>query len=206
MDPIWSGALVRISQDKGKENWFENIKKDGSFSKTAIGEFLGQIPQFCADKNKDCREGLFIPRKNGFKGKVKVLMDHWCISSCVGFVSNIKDLLKDRVQTFGSPDSGDSTYSRLSILVNPLSIGKIEANVAPMKKARNPDKPESWVRQVVSVTRSTDKDGNILSGKPQKIDVWVPRLWNQDYDSWAAEVFRSATAMQRESRPLQKTH
>lgn len=178
--------------DKGKENWFENIKKDGSFSKTAAGDFLGQIPQFCADRNKDCREGLFMPRKNGFNGKVKVLMDHWCISSCVGFVSNIKDLLKDRVQTFGSPDSGDSAYSRLSIFVSPLPNGKVEAKVAPMKKARNPDNPEPWVRQVVSVTRSTDKDGNILSGKPQQIDVWVPRLWNQDYDSWAAEVFRQS--------------
>jgi hypothetical protein len=48
------------------------------------------------------------------------------------------------------------------------------------------------VRLVVSVTRSTDKDGNVFSGKPQHIDVWVPRLWNQDYDSWAAKVFSKA--------------
>ncbi len=178
--------------DKGKENWFENIKADGTFARTPVGDFLGHVPQFCADRKKDCREGLFQPRKNGFSGKVKLLMDHWCISSCVGFVSNIKDLLKDRVQTFGLPDSGDSAYSRLSVLVNPRSDGGVDAVVAPMKKARNPDKPESWVRQVVSVTRSTDKDGNLLSGKPQEIDVWVPRMWNQNEADWAAAVFRAA--------------
>ena len=61
-----------------------------------------------------------------------------------------------------------------------------------MKKARNPDKPEPWVRQVVAVTRSTDKDGNVLSGKSQHIDVWVPRKWNQTDDEWAASVFDKA--------------
>ncbi|MGZ3775050.1 MAG: hypothetical protein ACXVCY_14265 [Pseudobdellovibrionaceae bacterium] len=178
--------------DKGKEIWFENIKKDGSFGKTQVGEFLGHIPQFCSDRHKDCREGLFAPRKNNFSGKVKLLMDHWCISSCVGFVSNIKTLLKDRVQTFGSPDSGDSAYSRLSIFVNPQTTGKVETKIAPLKKARTPDKPEPWVRQVVAATRSTDKDGKIISGTPQGIDVWVPRLWNQTYEEWESEVFKAA--------------
>jgi hypothetical protein len=178
--------------DKGKEKWFENIKADGTFARLPVGEFLGHIPQFCADRKKDCREGLFQPRRNGFTGKVKLLMDHWCISSCVGFVSNIKDLLKDRVQTFGLPDSGDSAYSRLAVLVSPKPDGSVDSVVAPMKKARTPDKPEPWVRQVVSVTRSTDKDGNLLSGKPQEIDVWVPRMWNQSESDWAASVFLAA--------------
>ncbi len=178
--------------NKGKEILFENIKKDGSFAQTEIGSFFSPIPQFCAEPNKDCREGSFKPRINNFTGKVKVLMNHWCISSCVGFVSNIKDLLKNRVKTFGIPDSGDSAYSRLAVFVSPLSNGEIESKVAPMKKARTPDKPEPWGRQVTAVTRSTDKNGNVLSGKPQYIDVWVPRKWNQTDDEWAASVFDKA--------------
>jgi len=177
--------------DKGKEMWFENIKKDGSFNKVKQGEFLSQIPQFCSSSKRDCREGLFIPRKNRFNGQVKVMMNHWCVSSCVGFVFNIKDLLKDKVKTFGMPDSGDSAYSRLSILVSPKENG-VEAKIASLKKARNPDKPEAWIRQVVSVTRSTDKNGNLLSGKPQKIDYWVPRKWNQTDDEWVESVFAEA--------------
>ncbi len=177
--------------DKGKEIWFGNIKKDGMFSNLKFGEFLPPIPQFCSSSKKDCREGFFQPRKNGFNGQIRVLKDHWCISSCVGFVSNIKDLFQDRVKTFGFPDSGDSAYSRLSVLVSPKG-NSAEAKVAAMKKAKNPDQPEDWVRQVVSVTRSTDKDGNILSGKPQKIDDWIPRKWDQGYDDWVALTFQKA--------------
>lgn len=179
-------------REPGKEMWFENIKKDGSFEKAAYGSFFEHIPQFCASSKKDCREGLFEPRKHKFAGQVKLLMNHWCVSSCVGFVFNIKDLLKDRVRTYGIPDSGDSAYSRLTVFVNPLSNGKIESKVASIKKARNPDNPEPWVRQVAAVTRSTDKTGNIISGKPQHIDIWVPRKWNQTDDEWAASVFNRA--------------
>lgn len=178
--------------DKGKEIWFENIKKDQSFANTREGGFLSHIPQFCSSSKKDCREGLFEPRKNNFMGKIKILMNHWCISSCVGFVYNVKELLKDRVQTFGIPDSGDSAYSRLSVFVSPLENGKIDAKVGSLKNARKPDKPEPWVRQVAAVTRSTDKDGNVISGQPQKIDFWVSRKWNQTDDEWAAAVFDQA--------------
>lgn len=174
--------------DKGKEIWFDNIKKEGTFSRAKNGDFFGQIPQFCANRNKDCREDLFKPRANGFKGQVKVLMNQWCVSSCVGFVSNIKDLLKERVKTYGIPDSGDSAYSRLTVFVGP----KAEVAVGAMKKAQKPDEPAPWIRQIVSVTRSTDKDGKILSGIPQAIDVWVPRIWNQSDDEWASAVFNKA--------------
>lgn len=174
--------------DRGKEIWFENIKKDGTFSRMKNGDFLTQIPQFCANRKKDCREDLFKPRPNGFKGQVKVLMDQWCVSSCVGFVSNIKDLLKERVKTYGIPDSGDSAYSRLTVFVGPQA----EVSVGGLKKAQKPDEPVPWIRQIVAVTRSTDKEGKILSGIPQAIDVWVPRIWNQSDDEWAASVFNKA--------------
>lgn len=178
--------------DGGKEVWFENIKKDGTFTQAKSGDFLSPIPQFCTRRDKDCREGLFEPRPHKFKGKIHLLMNHWCVSSCVGFVSNIKDLLKSRVKTFGIPDSGDSAYSRLAILVTPKDGRGVEAKISSPKKARKPDSPEAWVRQVVSVTRSTDREGHIISGQPQGIDVWVPRLWNQSDEEWASRVFKAA--------------
>lgn len=178
--------------DKGKEIWFENMKHEGVFSKSTENQFLSPIPQFCSSPKKDCREGLFLPIENNFKGEVKLLMNHWCISSCVGFVYNIKDLLKQRVTTYGIPDSGDSTYSRLTLAINNIPNNNYEIKVAPLKKAKNPDDSVSFVRQVVSVTRSTDKDGNLLSGNPQHIDHWVPRKWNQSDDEWASEVFKKA--------------
>jgi hypothetical protein len=44
----------------------------------------------------------------------------------------------------------------------------------------------------VSVTRSTDAEGNIVSGKVQKIDHWVPRSWKQSDEEWQREVFKQA--------------
>jgi hypothetical protein len=125
--------------DKGKEIWFENIKKDGTFSRAKNGDFFGQIPQFCANRKKDCREDLFNPKPNGFKGQVKILMSQWCVSSCVGFVYNIKNLLKERVKTYGIPDSGDSAYSRLTVFVSP----KAEISVGALKKAKT-DSPSRF--------------------------------------------------------------
>jgi hypothetical protein len=110
----------------------------------------------------------------------------------VGFVSNIKDLHTDRVLTYGIPDSGDSACSRLAVVVSPLPNGKVESKVAPMKKARNPDKLEPWVRQLAEVTRSKDIEGYIYSGQPQHTDVCVPRKWNQTDDEWAASVSKQA--------------
>lgn len=115
-------------------------------------------------------------------------MNHWCVSSCVGFVYNIKDLLNKRVKTYGIPDSGDSAYSRLTVFLKPNA----ETSIGSLKKAQSNDQPELWIRQVVAATRSTNKDGKILSGIPQTIDVWVPRLWNQTDEEWASSVFKKA--------------
>lgn len=173
---------------KAKEIWLNDIKTKGLFDKTKEGDFLPPVAQFCADRDKNCNEGQFQPRKHNFNGKIKIMVDQWCISSCVGFIENMVRLFKGRVQTYGHYDSGDSAYSRVTVAGSIIN-GKVETILQPMKKARNPDQPEPWVRQVVSVTRSTDEKGEILSGKPQKIDYWVPRKWNQTDEQWVQDVF-----------------
>ncbi len=177
--------------DKAKEIWFENIKKDGTFAKINEGEFFPPVPQFCADQNKDCREGLFPPKKHKFNGNIKILLNSWCISSCVGFVDNMAKLFKGKVKIYGHPDSGDSAYSRATVAAS-FENNKVKVDVIPQKKAKKPDSPEPWIRQVVSVTRSTDSDSNIISGKVQKVDFWVPRAWSQSDDEWPAAVFEKA--------------
>lgn len=177
--------------DKAKEIWFQNIKKDGTYEKTKEGEFLPTVPQFCADQNKDCREGFFQPRKHKFNGKIKILMNQWTISSGVGFVDNMGKLFKNRVTTYGHFDSADSAYSRATVSAS-LENNKPRVDVLPLSKAKKPDQPEPWIRQIVSVTRSTDSEGNIISGKMQKIDHWVSRPWNQSDEEWQREVFLQA--------------
>jgi hypothetical protein len=177
--------------DKAKEIWLEDLKSTGQFSGTKEGDFLPTVPQFCADQTKSCVLGLFQPRRHKFRGKIKIMVDQWCISSCVGFVDNMSKLFKNRLKIFGHEDSADSTYSRLTLALSFDDNGE-KLQVLPLSKAKKPDPPLPWVRQVVSVTRSTDNSGQILSGKPQKIDGWIPRKWNQSLDEWSKSVFKSA--------------
>jgi len=179
--------------EKAKEIWFEDLKSTGQYAKINEGDFLPTVPQFCADQTKSCSTGLFQPRDHKFRGKVKILVDQWCISSCVGFVDNMSKLFKNRLQTYGHEDSADSAYSRLTLALLPDdTVEKIK--VLPLSKAKKPDSPLPWVRQVVSVTRSTDSFGKILSGKPQKIDYWIPRKWEQSVDDWSKSVFNKAVS------------
>lgn len=90
-----------------------------------------------------------------------------------------------------NPDSGDSAYSRATIATT-FENNKIKIDVIPLKKAKKPDPPEPWVRQIVSVTRSTDREGKIISGKVQKLDYWIPRPWSQSDDDWQKAVFEKA--------------
>ena len=46
--------------------------------------------------------------------------------------------------------------------------------------------------EIVSVTRSTDARGRIISALPQKINVRVPVRWDQSEPDWAASVFTEA--------------
>ena len=178
--------------EKAKDLWLDNIKNNGVFAATKEGDFLPHIPQFCADQKKDCREGLFPIRNNGFEGKVKLLFNHDCVSSCVGFVFNMIDVLKDRVTTYGMPDSADSAYARLTLGLNIADGENIETLVLSLKtfKEKKPDSP--WVREAVSVSRSTDSKGKILSGIPMRVDHWISRSWTQTSDEWAKQVLDKA--------------
>lgn len=178
--------------EKAKERWFENIKKEGIYASTKEGDFFPPIPQFCANQDKDCRENHFRPKKHSFKGQVKVLVDQWCISSCVGFIDNMAKLFKGKIKIYGHEDSADSAYSRLTVAVSNIA-GTNKVTVQTLRKAKKPDSPEPWVRQVIAATRSTDKSGELLSGKPQKLTKWIPRRWNQSDLEWVRDVFRNAT-------------
>jgi hypothetical protein len=186
--------------DGGKQLWLDAVRRDGTFAATPVGAFLPPIPQFCADRKQDCRATKWSPRAHGFRGDVRVLVDPECVSSCVGFVWQMRHALGDRARLFGLPDSADSTFSRLAILASPTASGDVLVEVGPRKRATNVTSPEPWVRQLVSVTASTDPEGRTISGVPQALDAWVPRRWDDGADGWAAKALAAALAAQPRAR------
>ncbi len=180
--------------DPGHELWFDKIKQNGSYAKTPLGSFLPTQPAFCADETKSCDESFYEPLQHGFKGKVDILVDEYCISSCTGFVWQFRDKLKSRVKLLGFPDSGDSAYARLFLDVYLTSDSPgYRVSISPRQGRTMQRLPEgAMLRQQVTVTRSTDAKGRIISAIPMIPDVWVPNRYHHFDDTWEATVFKEA--------------
>jgi hypothetical protein len=188
--------LFKLKADEqAKEIFFESLKKDGTLSKLTAQDFLPPVPQFCATDDKDCRDELFKPLDNGFHGEVRIVLNQWCHSSCVGFVWNMKNVLKDRVKFVGQPDNGDSTYGRVLIAVklDPTAPKGYAISVGPRKSGQRAEAKEGLLfEQSISATRSTDRYGQIISGIPQKVDLWIPAKWDLSWDEWQQEAVKQA--------------
>jgi hypothetical protein len=170
------------------------LKSEGAWDAVAIGEYLPQIPMFCLMKHKDCRESRFRARPHPFKGRMSLLTNRSCISSCDGFVWALKNTFGDRVQLVGQPHAADSTYSRARLDVEwDEEIGfRIRT-----RNERSPVSSKTLFSQVLALSQSTDQGGVTLSGRPLPMDVFVGS------DPLAGQPWRSlalSAALER-SRP-----
>jgi hypothetical protein len=141
---------------------------------------------FCPSSKRDCREGLFQVRNHGFHGRVSLIVNHWCVSSCDGFVYELHNELGARI--VGQPQAADSAYSRLKIQ-GFLDGGRFRLKVASLQA----EDPEGLLfSQTVAVTRSSTRDGSTVSGIPAPVDRFVPSFASQPSEAWRAEAVRAA--------------
>jgi hypothetical protein len=181
--------------DAAKEIWFSDLKKGGTYERVKLDSFLPTIPQFCAHENQSCDKGLYEPLKHGFKGKVRIMVNEWCISSCSGFVWSMKDQLGTRAKLVGFPDSGDTAYARLflDVYLESSSANGFRLQVSPRPGRTRQNLPDGAIlRQQVTATRSTDSKGKVISATPTKTDIWIPYRYRHYDDSWASLVFKAA--------------
>lgn len=181
--------------DKGKHRLYENLKASDKWEKIISGEFIPPMPQFCFSNNGDCLTEKFPVKNDAYKGKIIILTDPWCISSCVGFVWTLKHYLKDRVTFAGLPDSGDSTYSRTYLegaLTNDGKDFKLSIYPRPPQSRAEVSK-DALFRAAISTSRSTDENGNIISGIPMKIDFFNSQKWNEDSEGWVGRLVNLVT-------------
>ncbi len=176
-------------KDLGKVNALESLSRNW-ISK----DFYPPVPQFCADE-RDCLKVKWPTRNKGFAGRYTLLTDPWCISSCVGFAWTLKNALKERVVFIGIPDSGDSTYARAYVDGGfTLKPPFYEVSVSSRPGGTTAKAKNGFVfRQAVSISRSTDETGKIVSGIPQKMDRFVGTRWEESPDEWVARLIKVAT-------------
>jgi hypothetical protein len=183
-------------EDGSKEVWLNELKKSGAYQKIKMGEFLPPVPQFCASaEDESCDRGLFSVRENGFKGDIRILVNEYCISSCTGFVWSLKDQLGKRVKLLGVGDSGDSAYARLflDVYLDENSHEGFRVEVSGRTGSTQQKLPDgAMFRQQITATRSTTKQGKILSATPSKVDQWISYKYRDYDDTWEASLFKAA--------------
>ena len=182
-------------EDKGKFKIYDNLRSSEKWASIKEGDFIPPMPQFCYSNSGDCLTEKFSVQSEAYKGRISILTDPWCISSCVGFVWTLKHYLKDRVQFAGLPDSGDSTYSRTYLEGAFTDEGKnykLSVHPRPPQSKAEVSK-EGFFRAAISTSRSTDDLGNVISGVPMKMDYFTSMKWDEDPDSWVARLIQAVT-------------
>lgn len=175
-----------------QELWFQNIKKEGLWDSVAFGDFLPSLPMFCARKNEDCRIGLFPVKNHGFRGRVTMLVNQECISSCDAFVFTFKQELGDRVRIVGQPQAADTAYSRLRLGVE--LDAKAPGGFSIKSLPQYGDVPKNILfSQVASISRSVTEDGTVVSGRPLPVDIFVP-LTLENEGMWHRAALEAAIA------------
>jgi hypothetical protein len=167
-DPEFLGGL--LWGDPAQLLTYENLRAEGVWQKTAFGDFLPPVPMFCPDDEVDCRKSLFQPKSHPFRGRVSLMMNRLCVSSCDGFVWGVKQVLGDGVKLFGLPQAADSTYSRARIDVEWTQQSGYTTRVLNQS---SPLSSKVLFSQVVAVSLSSDAEGHSIAGRPLPLDGWV---------------------------------
>ena len=182
-----------VWEDPSQIDTYAAIRREGAWDATPFGSLLPPVPMFCAKESGDCRKNLFEPSEHPFRGRVSLLMNRLCISSCDGFVWGVKKILGDRVKLYGQPQAADSTYARARIDVE-WSVEKgfttrvVDKDAAPSS--------ETLFSQVVAISLSTDAEGKSIAGRPLPLDRGVSIDPFQDR-SWHAKVLEAALSDRR---------
>lgn len=175
-DPRLRAAM--IWDDNSHELQFQEYQSSGVWASLKNGDFTPPEPMFCADPNKACTGPMFEAKKHDFNGKVSVMLNENCISSCDGFVSAVKEKLN--ADLYGFYQAADSTFSRLRIDVVKDS-SKVDGFSIVINPQYDPLPNNLIVSQVIATSRSTDKEGNIFSGNPIELKQFIPYKMNENY-------------------------
>jgi hypothetical protein len=175
-----------FKQSIGKNIWYARLKNDLNFNNNLSNDdFLPPVMQNCDFNEKNCKT-FFKPYQHGFQGKINIFYNKNCEKSCLIFLSILKDNLKDKVLLIGQHDSGNTTFSYLTLELK--TNGKIK--ITEHQENHLPLEDDTILKQDVAITKTTDEKGNLYSGKPYKPDIFKPTYYNQSLIDWQRELLK----------------
>jgi hypothetical protein len=183
-DPHIRSALFWGSKDN--EKWFQSLKSSAAWETLAFGSYLPALPQFCNGDRATCHGNALMPLPSPFLGRVTVLMNRQCMSSCDHFVFMAKDFLGSRVTFIGEPTTADMGYARLAIHVLKKTQSGQWTRITPTDENLGPD---DLAVQSVVVSQTRSNDDKILDGHPFWPDIFVPTT-SDDENEWIQNAVR----------------
>lgn len=172
----------------GMTNWFSSFVKTQSWREIPVGEMLPSVSVYCPAMHVPCNEYWIEPSEHSFNGKVSVLVNHKCASSCDGFVWLLQSRLGQRARFFGQPNAADGAWGLLNVDITlDDESGRLNSVVRSLDRAPSPG---TILTQIVVVTRSVSHDGNILDGTPVRLDKFIP--WTiENQTNWVIETIKA---------------
>lgn len=158
---------------EGMRSWFNDLKQTATWDQISVGDLLPSISVYCycPESNVACNDYSIKPYAHSFDGKVSVLLNHKCVSSCDGFVWLLQSRLAERGKFYGLPNAADGAWGMVNVDIIFDEISQsFKSNIRSLDAEPN---PKVVISQVVVVTSSVDRSGRILDGIPVNLNKFV---------------------------------
>jgi hypothetical protein len=150
------------------ENWFSTIRKQESYANTAYGAFLPACADFCRG-SENCELQPIQPAGKLAIGRIVLVTNYNCVSSCDDFVWRMKDYANAIVA--GQPQAADATYSR-------IRLAYYTGNSRIYRKEFGPGQTISeqnlFYTATIPNSAVVNKRGKPMQGLPASLDCEVP--------------------------------
>ena len=176
--------------------WFNYVFETGRYGKVKQGEFLAPVAMFCPP-GSGCANPFFKPTKHNFSGKVSLLTNSNCLSSCDSFSWALKRSLGQNLTVVGQPSAADSAWARIYIDVfgsikNNASAGQFDIKYRPVSSAAPTPSTNLLFTQGFILSRPVDpQTGAPINGDSLNVDRFVPSNL-ENLDTWPADALAAA--------------
>ncbi len=150
------------------ENWFSRIRKQASYQTLPYGAFLPSCADFCRGSDS-CELTPIQPTGKLAIGKILLVTNPNCVSSCDDFVWRMKDYAG--AQVAGQPHASDATFSR-------ITLSYYYQNGQVFRKESGPGQPvptqNLFFTATIPNSAILDRSGKPIQGVPVILDLQVP--------------------------------
>lgn len=155
------------------ENWYQNLAKSSVYKQIDDGDFLPIRADFCRG-DELCEMKPISPTGTSTQDfeQIIVLVNEDTASSADDFAYRMNEY--GNALMAGQPQSADLTYSLVGVLFYIDKKGDIQKTYVGNRQQEHEVNGTELLKFSIPYSKTVDKNGHLLQGKPLKLDVEVP--------------------------------